>query len=209
MIYKDRHDAGRALAEKLKKYADENPVIIGIPRGGVVLGYEVAKALNAPLDIIVARKIGAPQNPELGIGAIAPGKVTILNNELVSMLSVSKQQLERIIEQETSEMNRRINVYRKGLPDLDLNNKTVIVVDDGIATGISTMAAIASIKLSKPKKIILAVPVCPSDSVNKFEENVDEFICLNARADFYAVGQYYDNFEQTTDEEVIDLLQKA
>lgn len=209
MLYRDRQDAGRALAERLKEYAAEKPVIIALPRGGVVLGFEVAKALNAPLDIIVARKIGAPFNPEFGIGAIAPGGVSILHDEVIRRLNISKQEVEQIIEKETVEMNRRINLYRKNLPDLDLNNKTVIVVDDGIATGVSTMAAIASIKLMKPKKIILAVPVCPSDSVRKFEQQVDEFICLNARADFYAVGQYYDNFDQTTDEEVIDLLQKS
>jgi len=209
MLYKDRQDAGIALAEKLKKYENEKPIILAIPRGGVVLGYEVAKALRSPLDIIVTRKIGAPDNPEFGIGAIAPGQISILNNEVTGELGVSKQEIEQIIKKETVEMNRRINLYRKNLPDLNLNNKTVIVVDDGIATGVSTLAAIRSIELLKPKKIILAVPVCPSDSVYKFEQQVDEFKCLNPRPDFYAVGQYYDYFDQVTDVEVIDLLQKA
>jgi len=209
MLYKDRQDAGIALAEKLKKYESEKPIILAIPRGGVVLGYEVAKALRAPLDIIVSRKISAPDNPEFGIGAIAPGQISILHNEVIKELDISTQEIKQIIEKETVEMNRRINLYRKNLPDLDLNNKTVIVVDDGIATGVSTVAAIHSIKLSKPKNIILAVPVCPADSVAKFEQQVDEFVCLNARSDFYAVGQYYENFDQTTDVEVINLLQKA
>lgn len=209
MIYKDRQDAGKMLAEKLKKYENEKPIILALPRGGVVLGYEVAKALKAPLDVIVSRKIGAPFNPEYGIGAIAPGQIAILHEEVIRGLNISKQEIEHVIKEETIEMNRRINLYRKNLPELDLNNRMVIVVDDGIATGVSTVAAIRSIKLSKPKKIILAVPVCPADSVSRFEEHVDEFICLHARSDFYAVGQYYENFAQTTDEEVMYLLQKA
>jgi len=209
MIYKDRDDAGIALAEELQKYKDEKPIIMALPRGGVVLGYEVAKALKAPLDVIVPRKIGAPQNPEYGIGAIAPGQIAILNNEAIRALNIPPQAVEQIIEKETVEMNRRINLYRKNLPDLDLHNKTVIVVDDGIATGVSTLAAVLSVKLLKPKHIVLAVPVCPIDAGDKFEGHVDEFICLNAMSEFYAVGLYYQNFDQTTDEEVIDLLQKA
>ena len=209
MIYRDRDDAGIALAEALKKYQDEKPIIMALPRGGVALGYEVAKALKAPLDVVVPRKIGAPQNPEYGIGAIAPNGVVILNEEAIMALSIPKQAVEQIIEKETIEMNRRINLYRKNLPDLDLHNKTVIIVDDGIATGVSTLAAVLSVKFLKPKHIVLAVPVCPSDAGNKFEEHVDEFICLNAMTDFYAVGLYYQNFDQTTDEEVIELLQKA
>jgi putative phosphoribosyl transferase len=210
MLYKNRKDAGIALAEKLKKYEHENPVILALPRGGVVLGYEVARALKAPLDVVVPRKIGAPQNPEFGIGAIAPNGTIVLNDEAVEMMGISGQMLEQIIEKETLEMNRRINLYRKNLPDLDLNyfkGKTAIVVDDGIATGVTTLAAVHSIKLLKPKRIILAVPICPTGVGAKFE--VDEFICLNAMANFYAVGAYYKNFDQTTDEEVVDLLQRA
>lgn len=209
MIYNDRQDAGKALAEKLKKYSDEKPVIVALPRGGVVLGYEVAKALKSQLDIVVPRKIGVPHNPELGIGAIAPGQISILNNDLISRLNISRQEVDEIIEEETAEMNRRINLYRKNLPDISLYNKTVIIVDDGIATGLSTLAAVRSVKLLKPKQIILAVPVCPLNSAVRFEQYIDEFICLNAMPDFYAVGIYYKNFAQTTDEEVIDLLQKA
>lgn len=209
MIYKDRQDAGKQLAKQLKQYADEKPIIMALPRGGVVLGYEVAKALNAPLDVIVPRKIGAPQNPEFGIGAIAPKLVVILNDDVIKYLNISEQDVKQTIEEETIEMNRRINLYRKNLPDINLTGRTVIIVDDGIATGVSTQAAVISIKLMNPKKIILAVPVCPSDADKKFEQHVDEFICQNVISDFYAVSAYYDYFAQVTDNEVIDLLQKA
>lgn len=209
MIFKDRQDAGMKLAEILLKYKDEHPIIIALPRGGVVLGYEVAKILKAPLDIIVPRKIGAPHSPEFGIGAIAPRLVVVLNDKMIEYLNISKQELEKTIEKETKEMNRRIELYRKNLPEFDLKGKTVIIVDDGIATGITTQAAVLSIKLLNPKKIILAVPVCPPDTTNKFDQHVDDFICMHVIPDFYAVGAYYDNFSQITDEEVIDLLQKS
>lgn len=209
MLYKDRYDAGQQLAKELLQYKDEKPVIIAIPRGGVVLGYEIAKALNAPLDIIVARKIGAPFQPELGIGAIAPKGVRILNSGLIKTLGISELQIEQIIEDETIEMNRRIDLYRGKLAPLELSEKTVIIVDDGIATGISDKASIISIKHFYPKKIILAVPVCPPNTVEKFRKEVDGFICLAQPPDFYAVGAYYENFEQVSDEEVINLLHES
>lgn len=205
MIYKDRCDAGRQLAEKLIRYKDEYPVILALPRGGVVLGYEIAKMLNAPLDVIVARKLGAPFQPELGIGAIAPNGIRILNTGLIRTLGITESQIKQLIEEETAEMNRRTELYRGGLPPLDLFEKTVIVVDDGIATGITDKAAVLSLPQLEPRKIILAVPVCPPDSADKFRE-VDEFICLEQPADFYAVGVYYENFEQVSDKEVIRLL---
>lgn len=209
MLYKDRKDAGYQLAEKLKKYINDNPVVMALPRGGVILGYQVAKKLKAPLDVIVPRKIGAPFNPEFGIGAIAPNGVRVINDETIRLLNISGIQIEQIIERETKEMNRRINLYRKGLAPLDLDGKAVIVVDDGIATGVSTKAAILSIKQMNPKKIILAVPVCPPETANIFRTEVDEFLSLNEPMDFYAVGAYYDDFNQITDEEVINLLQKS
>lgn len=209
MIYKNRHDAGCKLAEKLKKYINKNPIVLALPRGGVVLGYEVAKILNARLDVIVPRKIGAPFYPEFGIGAIAPNGIRVLNFEAINRLGISKIEIEQIIEDETIEMNRRIYLYRKDLSPLDLNEKTVIVVDDGIATGVSTKAAIMSIKKMNPKKIILAVPVCPPDTAEIFRKEVDEFLCLNEPPDFYAVGAYYEDFSQVSDEEVIELIKRA
>lgn len=209
MLYKDRHDAGIQLAEKLLKYKDEKPIIMALPRGGVILGYEVAKKLNAPLDITVARKIGAPSQPELGVGAIAPHGVRILNHGLIDSLGISELQIEQIIEKETMEMNRRLELYRGDLTPLDLYEKTVIVVDDGIATGVSDKAAVLSVKYLYPKKVILAVPVCPINTAEKFRKYVDEFVCLNEPRDFYAVGTYYEHFDQVSDEEVITLLKEA
>lgn len=209
MIYNDRYDAGQKLAEKLTKYTNDKPIIMALPRGGVVVGYEVAKMLKAPLDVIVARKIGAPFQPELGVGAIAPNGIRILNNELIRLLNIPESAVEEVIQKETIEMNRRINFYRKDLPLSDLKDKIVIVVDDGLATGVSTNAAVSAIRQMQPKKIVLAVPVAPPNTASRFKREVDEFICLNQPPDFYAVGYYYKNFTQTTDEEVVDLLQKA
>jgi len=209
MIYKDRQDAGRQLAEKLMKFKDEKPVIIALPRGGVVTGYEVAKMLNAPLDVMITRKLGAPFQPELGVGAIAPNDVSILNLDAIRFLGISKDEMEEIIRRETKEMHRRIKLYRGDLPPLDLNGKTVIIVDDGLATGVTAGAAVLAIKQMTPEKIILAVPVSPPDTAEKFREEVDEFICLQEPHDFYAVGQYYYDFDQVTDDEVISLLSLA
>lgn len=209
MLFKDRHDAGLQLAETLVKYKDDKPIILALPRGGVVVGYEIAKKIKAPLDIIVALKIGAPFHLEFGIGAIAPNGIRVFNNETLNLLTASKLQIEQIIKEKTIEMNRRINLYRKDLPELDINQKTVIIVDDGLATGMTTKAALMSIKQRKPKKIILAVPVCPPDAANEFRKEVDEFLCPNVFPDFYAVGAYYESFEQLDDDEVIDLLTKA
>lgn len=209
MIYKDRQDAGRQLAEKLLKFKDENPIVIALPRGGVVTGYEVAKILNAPLDVMVTRKLGAPFQPELGIGAIAPNDVKILNLDAIKFLGISKDEMEEIIQHETKEMHRRIRLYRGDLPLLDLSGKTVIIVDDGLATGVTAGAAVLAIRHMAPEKIILAIPVSPPDTAEKFREEVDEFICLQEPLDFFAVGQYYYDFDQVTDDKVIALLNLA
>lgn len=207
MLFKNRQDGGRQLAEKLIKFKDENPVIIALPRGGVVTGYEVSKMLDAPLDVIITRKIGAPFQPELGIGAIAPNDVRILNLDAIGFLGISKDEIEEIIKRETIEMHRRTKLYRGDLPPLDLSGKTVIIVDDGLATGVTAGAAVLAIKQMIPEKIILAVPVSPIDTANKFRGEVDEFICLREPPDFFAVGQYYYDFDQVTDEEVLSLLE--
>lgn len=209
MLFKDRQDGGRQLAEKLIKFKDENPIIIALPRGGVVTGYEVAKILKASLDVMITRKLGSPFQPELGIGAIAPNNVRILNLDAIRFLGISKDEMEEIIKRETIEMNRRIKLYRGNLPPLDLSGKTVIIVDDGLATGVTAGAAVLAVKQMIPEKIILAVPVSPQDTANKFREEVDEFICLSEPPDFFAVGQYYCDFEQVTDKEVISLLTLA
>ena len=209
MIYKNRQDAGHQLAEKLMKFKEENPVIIALPRCGVVTGYEAAKMLNAPLDVMITRKLGAPFQPELGIGAIAPNDVRILNLDAIRFLGISKDEMEEIIQRETKEMHRRLKLYRGDLPPLDLSGKTVIIVDDGLATGVTAGVAVLAIKQMTPEKIILAVPVSPPDTAEKFREEVDEFICLSEPPDFFAVGQYYYDFDQVTDDEVISLLSLA
>lgn len=209
MIFKDRQDAGKQLAQKLLKYKDENPVIIALPRGGVVLGYEAAKTIGAPLDIIITRKLAAPHNPELGIGAIAPREIKIFDFEMITYLKISHEILDKIIEKETAEMQRREKLYRGDFSELDLTDKTVIIVDDGIATGVSDRAAVLSAKKMNPAKIVLAVPVCPLETAMKFRKEVDEFVCIHEPEDFYAVGAHYQNFKQITDEEVMNLLKDA
>lgn len=209
MFYKDRYDAGRKLANELLKYKDENPIILALPRGGVVLGYEIAKILEAPLDVFVARKIGAPYYPELGIGAIAPNGVEILDKKLINSLQISPITIKEIIERETIEMNRRIELYRGNAKPHDLTNKTIILVDDGLATGVTASASIFSIKRMNPKKIILAVPVSPPSTAEEFRKKVDVFICLYEPHDFYAISSYYSDFRQITDNEVIALLDKS
>lgn len=209
MFFKDRYDAGRKLAAELIKYKDENPVVVALPRGGVIIGFEVAKLLNAPLDVIVARKVGAPFYPELGIGAIAPNGIKILDKDLIKSLNVSERALEKIIEQETIEMKRRSELYHEDATLSDLAVKTVIVVDDGLATGVTARASIMSIKEMFPRKIILAVPVSPPDTAEEFRKEVDEFICLHEPHEFYAVGAFYEDFKQISDDEVILLLKKS
>ncbi len=209
MIYKNRQEAGRLLAEKLIKYKKEKPVVIALPRGGVIPAYEVAKVINAPLDVLVTRKLGAPFQPELGIGAIGPNNVQILNLDSIRFLGISKDEMEELIKRETMEMHRRMKLYRKGMQQLNLEGKIVIIVDDGLATGVTAGAAVLTIRHMTPEKIILAVPVSPPDTAEKFREEVDEFICLQEPVNFYAVGQFYENFEQVSDEEVISLLNLA
>lgn len=209
MYYKDRYDAGRKLAEKLILYKDENPIVLALPRGGVIVGFEIAKKLKAPLDVFVARKIGVPFYPELGMGAIAPNGVKVIDNDLIQSLKIPESEVEKMIELETIELNRRIKLYRGSRQPLDLSNKTVILVDDGLATGVTARASILAIKKSNPKRLILAVPVSPPDTADEFRKKVDVFLCLQEPQDFYAVGAYYLDFNQVSDNEVISLLKKA
>ncbi len=204
-MFIDRQDAGRKLAESLKSYKSENPIILALPRGGVPIGYEVAKALEAPLDIFVVRKVGPPWNPEFGVGAVAPG-VQILDKSSLRMLGLTEADLAPTIEQEQKELNRRLRLYRQNEELPNVEGKTVILIDDGLATGISTRAAIQGIKKLKPAKVILAVPVGPPETVAFLKTLVDDLICLEVPRDFYAVSAFYLNFPQVSDEEVIRLL---
>ncbi len=209
MIFNDRRDAGRQLGQALLEYRDEQPIVLGLPRGGVVVAYEVARILGAPLDVVVARKIGAPGQPELGIGAIAPENTLVIDPYTVRVLGLTEEDIRQLAEREQRELERRIHLYRGDQPMPDVTGRTVIVVDDGLATGVTARAAIRSLRKRNPKKIILAVPVCAPDTAEALRKEADEVICLTAPPDFRAVGLWYRDFSQTTDEEVIELLKKA
>ncbi len=206
-MFSDRVEAGKKLASKLMDFLGNRRVIVlAIPRGGVVVGYEVAHKLKVPLDIIIPRKIGAPSNPELAIGAVTEDGAAILDKKLVRYLNVSRSYIEEESEKQLKEIKRRLKVYREDIPYPNLTNHIVIIVDDGAATGSTILAALASLRKRKAKQIVIAVPVGPADTIKKFEEKADRVVCLFAPEEFYAIGQFYENFDQTTDEEVIRLL---
>lgn len=209
LIFEDRVDAGRLLAQKLLKYKEEDPLILALPRGGVVVGYEVARALNAPLDVIVARKLGAPGQEELGIGAIAPGGIRVLDEQAVEWLDITDAQLQRVTARETAEMNRRLRLYRGDRPLPDVRGRTVILVDDGLATGVTARAAVAFLHRQQPRRLIVAIPVCASETADRIRAEVDDLVCASIPPHFRAVGIWYRSFDQTTDQEVIDLLESA
>lgn len=205
-ILNDRKEAGRELAKQLALRKCKNPIVLGMPRGGVVVAYEIARQLHAPLDVVVARKIGAPDQPELAIGAIAPHNTVVLNEGLIASFRLSQEEVQQLIAKEKIEMERRLQLYRQNQSFPDVKNNTVIVVDDGLATGLTALAAVRFLHKLKPKKLILAVGACASDSAEKLQHEVDELICLLIPEHFYAVGEWYHDFSQTTDEEVLSLL---
>jgi len=207
MKFKDRSDAGKKLVPKLKKYKN-NPdaIVLGLPRGGVVTAFEVAKALHLPLDIIVTRKIASPMQPELALGALTQEGAPIFDDNLLAMVGVTKESLQPIVVAERKEAQRRLELYRGDRPPLDLENKIAIIVDDGVATGATMRAAIMSAKNMKAQKTVVAVPVSPPETVEKIKKEANEVICLYASEVFWGVGQFYDLFLQTEDEEVIELL---
>ena len=209
MLFKNRIEAGQALAAALEKFNEaKRTVVLGLPRGGVVVACEVAKALHLPLDVIVPRKIGAPDNPELAIGAIA-GNGVVLDKELISLLNVPEEYIRSEIERQQKEAKRRLALFRKGQKDQDWAGWTAILVDDGIATGSTMRASISALKKMHASKIVVAVPVGPPDTIENLKLEVDEIICLYTPSSFMAVGQFYDRFPQTSDEEVVDLLRSA
>ncbi len=208
-VFSTREAAGQRLAQRLLSYASPETVVLGIPRGGLPVAREVAKALHAPLDIIVVRKLGAPGQPELGIGAVVDGDHprAIFNQEVLEHLGVSDDYIDGEIKRQLKEVKRREESYRQGRAKVPLEGKTVIVVDDGIATGSSTRAALRGVRRHKPKRIILAVPVAPSETVEALRSEADEIVCLETPENFYAVGQFYRDFHQVSDEEVKSILQ--
>ncbi|MGV2829242.1 phosphoribosyltransferase [Myxosarcina sp. GI1(2024)] len=210
MLFRDRTDAGRQLAKKLMVYADHNDILVlGLPRGGVAVAFEVAQALNAPLDVLLVRKLGVPGNEELAMGAIASGGIQIINDELVARLNLNQQAIARVVASEEKELLRRERVYRANRPPLAVNERTVILVDDGLATGATMNAAVTAIKQQNPKQVIAAVAVAAPETCDKTLIKADRIICVKTPKPFFAVGLWYRNFPPTTDEEIVELLERA
>ncbi|MGE5626095.1 MAG: phosphoribosyltransferase [Bacillota bacterium] len=208
--FPNRRVAGRMLAERLRAYADRSDVLVlGLPRGGVPVAYELAKALNAELDVLIVRKLGMPGHPELAMGAIASGGTQYLNEEVLRYGGVGRHALQAVLEEEQAELVRREKLYRGTRAPLKLAGRTVIVVDDGMATGASMRAAVMALRSGKPSKIVVAVPVAPADAADRLQGAADEFVCVQNPVHFYAVGQFYKDFEQTSDEEVRELLENV
>jgi putative phosphoribosyl transferase len=204
--FADRHDAGRQLAQRLRSLAGEEPVVVALPRGGVPVAAEIARALGAPLEFLAVRKLGAPHNPEYGIGAIAEGGTRIFDPEALAVLGIDNRTLESIVVRETSELHRRVDTYRGDRPPRRLHDQLVIVVDDGVATGITDTAALRDIRSLGPRHLVLAVPVCPPDSAARLRTEADEVVCLCEPTLLHGVGQWYRDFEQVSDDEVVAAL---
>lgn len=204
-VFSDRREAGKMLASKLTDYAEKS-IVLAIPRGGVVVGYEIAHKLKVPLDVIVPRKVRAPFNPELAIGAVTEDGTIILDRQLVEYLRVSEAHVKDESERQRQEIKRRLKVYRGDIPFPNLKGLHVIVVDDGVATGATVKAALASMRKKEPKSVVLAVPVAPPSTLRELEKAADTVVCLATPEPFYAIGQFYKDFAQTSDEEVKRLL---
>ncbi|MBZ5644901.1 MAG: dienelactone hydrolase family protein [Acidobacteriia bacterium] len=209
-LFQNRAEAGRKLAALLHAYANRKDLIVlGIPRGGVPVAFEVAKALHAPLDIFLSRKLGAPGQEELAFGALATGGTRVLDWEIIEAIGISEEQIDQITAKVKKELERRANFYRGARPPLKVEGLTVLLVDDGIATGSSMRAAIQALRQMKPARIVVAVPVAPQSTCSRLGREVYELICVHSPQDFYAIGQFYEDFSQTADEEVTELLRQA
>jgi len=209
MLFQDRREAGKALAQELAPLKGKpGLLVLGIPRGGVVVGHEIARALDAPLDVYITRKIGAPHNPGLAIGAVASDGTLLIDHQLAKRLGVPQDYLDQEAERQKREIERRLAEYRGDRPPPELKDKVIVLADDGVATGATTLATIRAIRAQEPAELILAVPVGPRDSIETLRQEVDRLVCLHAPEIFWAVGAFYDVFDQTTDAEVKSLLQK-
>jgi predicted phosphoribosyltransferase len=211
VAFEDRADAGRKLAAALLRLKDEQPIVLALPRGGVPVAFEVAKALSAPLDIVLVRKIGAPRQKELGLGAVVDGPHPhiVLNEDVVRVVQPGDEYIQAEAARQMSEIERRRKLYRQRRPPLEVGGRTLIVVDDGIATGGTMKAVLKALREMQPEKLVLAVPVAPVDSIEDLSPLVDDVVVLAMPEPFYAVGAYYRDFTQTSDQEVIDLLARA
>jgi len=207
MAFRDRADAGRALAEELGHLADDpNVLVLGLQRGGVPVAHEVARALGAPLDVLLVRKLGVPDQPELAMGAIASGGVRVLHQAVIDALAIPPEVVEAAADREGAELTRRELAYRADRPAIDVAGRTVVVVDDGVATGSTMRAAVAALRAQQAGRIVVAVPVGARETCAELAAQADELVCPNMPASFHAVGQWYDDFTQTTDDEIRALL---
>ena len=208
--FKDRRDAGRKLAQKLSAYArGQNTLILALPRGGVPVAYEVALSLNVPLDIFIVRKLGLPGREELAIGAIASGGIRILNSDIIRMLSIPDEVINFVARRELQELQRRERHYKGNHPSPEIRDRTVILIDDGLATGASMRAAVAGLRAQHPARIIIAVPIAAAETCDMFRAEVDEVVCAITPEPFHGVSRWYEDFSQVTDEEVRTLLEEA
>jgi putative phosphoribosyl transferase len=210
MRYQDRTEAGRLLAERLAKYKNRpDVVILALPRGGVPVGFEVAQALNAPLDVFVVRKLGVPGQEELAMGAIASGGVRVLNEDIVQMLRIPDEMIEATVAKETEELERRERLYRGDRPGLDARGRVAILIDDGLATGSTMRAAAMALRRHLPSRIVVAAPVAAGSTCDELSNEVDEVICAETPEPFYAISIWYWDFTQTTDDQVRELLSQS
>ena len=208
--FRDRRDAGQRLAERLQTYAGRNDtIVLGLPRGGVPVAYEVARALELPLDVFVVRKLGLPWHQELAMGALASGGVRLINQHLIRQLGVSESEVERITRQEQQELERRELRFRGSRAFPDLKGKTVLLIDDGLATGASMRVAVTALRQEGAKRVVVGVPVASPDTCDSFRDITDDIVCVVTPEPFHAVGLWYEDFGQTTDEEVHDLLDRG
>jgi putative phosphoribosyl transferase len=208
MPFADRTDAGRRLAAALAAYQDQRPVVLALPRGGIVVGAEVAESLAAPLDLILVRKIGVPRQPELAMGAVVDGgdPIIVRNDEVIELAGVTKSQFDAVCRRELAEIERRRQRYVGDRPPVDVAGRSAIVIDDGIATGATMRAALQATRMRRPGRLVLAVPVAPPDTLAELRREVDDVVCLEAPEDLDAIGVFYDSFRQVSDQTVIDIL---
>jgi putative phosphoribosyl transferase len=209
MYFSDRQEAGEQLAARLESYRDQNPLILAVPRGGVPVARPIWEKIGGDLDLIITRKIGAPNQPELAVGAVAGDGFVMLNDRVLSRVRASKDYIDEAVKKEVAEIKRRLEIYRGEREEPAAGNRLVILVDDGVATGYTLLAALRSLRAKKPSKLILAVPVGPPETLDMFESEVDRLIYLEAPANFAAVGQFYSRFDQVSDSEVISTLREA
>lgn len=206
-MFPSREEAGKVLAAKLEKFRFQKPVVLAIPRGGVVVGYQVAQKLECPLEVVIARKVGAPHNPELACGAVTPDGNVLWNHGALVYLGLDPRAMQREVDAAVEEVRRRLKAYRREGELGELAGRVAIVVDDGVATGFTTKAALAYVRRLNPAYTVLAVPVAPRDALRELAQEADEVVCLASPEPFYAVGQFYEDFQQVSDDEVISLLE--